>query len=473
MLHKRNNQGYTKVLDTNRYSHIIRRNDDNMIESSSNLNEDDLKLFFGGGKVSEEENPQQDNEPVKSEDLVDSNMNARMQAKPVMKQEVHTETPVKKTSENIGGSIMNNSAKRNLLVIGTGNGGCNIAATIKRKYPDNIGLILYNTSQKGLRDISDVADRSIIIADADGSGKDRSLSKELFKRGAYKNAIEEINQVSANKQFDYILICTTTDGGTGGGISPIMAKLIRDNVDIPVMILGVFPSTLEDAVAQYNSIEWFNEVRKSEVPYIIFDNDGYNKMQHGEINDIIANHVGVIVGEYFSDSEVSQIDNQDISNVLNDGGHICVYLGDHPEASMEELIKKSHQPEAEMAYSCAVFMKGPESVIRNNDASRVREYFGSKVSFNHLEISNRTKIGVIISGCNPPEKRLRVMKDQYDRMMATTSDNDIDSFTTFSVENPMKAKSARHTEKKSASSSNGGATTGSADGALNLNALDW
>lgn len=466
MLHKRKNQGYTKVLDRNNYGHIIRRSDDNMIESSSNLNEDDLKLFFGGGKASEKEDPQtQDNEPINPEMIVDSNMNARIE------QKVHTETPVKKTSENIGGRIkMNNGANRNLLVIGTGNGGCNIAATIKRKYPDNIGLILYNTSQKGLRDIADVADRNIIIADADGSGKDRSLSKELFKRGAYKNAIEEIQQVSATKEYDYILICTTTDGGTGGGISPIMAKFIRDNISIPVMILGVFPSTVEDAVAQYNSIEWFNEVRKSEVPYIIFDNDGYNKMQHSEINEIIANHVGVIVGEYFSDSELSQIDNQDMSNLLNDGGHICVYLGDHPESSMEDLVKKSHQPEADTAYACGVFMKGPESIIRSNDPSRVREYFGSKVSFNHLEISNRTKIGVILSGCNPPEKRLRVMKDQYDRMMATTSDYDDDAFTTFSVENPMKKTSSPRTTEKNATSSN---ATGSGDGALNLNALEW
>ncbi len=463
MLHKRKNQGYTKVLDRNSYGHIMRRSDDNMIESSSNLNEDDLKLFFGGKKVSEKEDPQI-SESTQPEMEVDANMNAHVV------QKVHNETPVKQTSENIGGRIkMNNSAKRNLLVIGTGNGGCNIAATIKRKYPDNIGLILYNTSQKGLRDIADVADRNIIIADADGSGKDRSLSKELFKRGAYKNAIEEIQQVSATREYDYILICTTTDGGTGGGISPIMAKFIRDNIDIPVMILGVFPSTVEDAVAQYNSIEWFNEVRKSEVPYIIFDNDGYNKMQHAEINDIIANHVGVIVGEYFSDSELSQIDNQDMSNLLNDGGHICIYLGDHPESPMEDLVKKSHQPEVDTAYSCGVFMKGPESIIRSNDPSRVREYFASKVSFNHLEISNRTKIGVILSGCNHPEKRLRVMKDQYDRMMATTSDHDDDTFTTFSVENPMKKSSSPRQVDKSTSSN-----TGSSDNAvLNLNALDW
>ena len=159
---------------------------------------------------------------------------------------------------------------RKLMIIGCGDGGCNIATAIARKIPDETFVIAYNTSKRNVNEI--VCDMKVYVtSDADekivdGSGKSRAYSKDAFKLNAYKNLLETVN-IGLEKMPDisYIIVCTTTDGGTGSGSSPMVAKLLSDNIDVPVLLMGVYPSMDEDAIAQYNALEWQSEVDRKSV----------------------------------------------------------------------------------------------------------------------------------------------------------------------------------------------------------------
>ena len=106
------------------------------------------------------------------------------------------ETFVKKRDGVVAASITDGPDKkvRNFLVIGCGDGGCNIASLIKTQIPMT-KVIAYNTSERAMNNLT--TDINIIPLKTDeeagkdektedGSGKDRGLSQSIFKRGSYR-----------------------------------------------------------------------------------------------------------------------------------------------------------------------------------------------------------------------------------------------------------------------------------------------
>src|SRR5574344_1354840 len=130
------------------------------------------------------------------------------------------------------------TVSRNLLVIGCGDGGCNIASAIRDRISD-VSVIAFNTSSRGMDNIH--ADVKLIPAEEDGSGKFRDYSQDVFKSGAYNKLFTHVQKyVAETKNLQYIIVTTTCDGGTGSGVSPMVARFISDNFDTPVIIVGVY-----------------------------------------------------------------------------------------------------------------------------------------------------------------------------------------------------------------------------------------
>ena len=74
-------------------------------------------------------------------------------------------------------SGIHSTISRNFIVVGTGDGGCNIAQAIKNVCPDTF-FVAYNTSTRGMTRLN--PDMVIAPDEEDGSGKVRSYSKEVF-----------------------------------------------------------------------------------------------------------------------------------------------------------------------------------------------------------------------------------------------------------------------------------------------------
>lgn len=325
---------------------------------------------------------------------------------------------------------------RKLLIVGCGDGGCNIAAEISEKIPEDSYFIAYNTSTRGMTKMN--AHKMIMPRDEDGAGKVREFSKELFKKNSYKILLDTVAKaVEEEGEFAYIIICTTTDGGTGSGISPMTAKLIMDNIDLPVLVMGVYPSNQEDPTAQFNALQWQAEMNKIGATYFTLDNNQppMNSVDtHKVVNAEAALLASLIAGREYGNSNISMIDNRNLFMLLahvGNGGRVVGAVsttrptsGQSLDDYVENMLQKNYQPLPSDCRGLGIFIKGPEELISKVDTNMTAlqaKYGTAVIKFAHIEISSETKIAVLMTGCTEAAGRLTEMKNRYDdAMMAQT-----------------------------------------------------
>lgn len=343
--------------------------------------------------------------------------------------------------EPVEESVSDGGKKRHLLLIGCGDGGCNIAVTVKEKIPNNSYCILYNTSARAMERHMSVADTIVLPKAEDGSGKDRTYSKDVFKRGSFRTMLDEVNKAISSSEdgYDYIVVCSTADGGTGGGVSPTVAKFLKDNTNVPVVILGVLPTLEEDAMAQYNALAWQADVEKSGCPHVIFDNNRYSGTSkltmHLSINQAIANSMEVLAGTVYGDTLISSIDNRDMLMIMvNAGKRVGIFttqnrpkVTDTFDSFIMDLMKRSEQPMPKNATAIGIFVKGPKQFIENTDFSlmQVRSEIGNAMMYTHIEESDTVRISVIVAGCSSYDDRMFKMRQRYDDIMMSVNQDTV------------------------------------------------
>ena len=323
--------------------------------------------------------------------------------------------------------IVSDNNIRNLLVVGCGDGGCTIASDIGKTVSESF-IIAYNTSERTMNDIQ--ADIRILADGEDGSGKVRSFSKDIFKRNSYRYLLDKVKEAVNNTDYEYILICSTTDGGTGSGMSPMAAKMIADNTNIPVILIGVYPSLDDDATAQFNSMQWQVECTKIGLPYMIFDNnqDGSKKEVHTLVNSKITDMTRLVSGNLYGNHVVSIIDNRDMYMLLHHiGGRIVTgtstirpTTNETLDNYIEKMISSNCQPVPANIGGIGVFLKGPKDIVDRLDPSipDIRNKYGdATIHYWHIEYANEIRISFIFSGNDEAEERLFKMKDRYDYIM--------------------------------------------------------
>jgi hypothetical protein len=324
--------------------------------------------------------------------------------------------------------LNSNENIRNLLIVGCGDGGCHIASDIGKAMSDSF-IIAYNTSERTINDIQ--ADIRILADGQDGSGKVRDFSKDIFKQNSYKYLLDKVKEACNETVYEYIFVCSTADGGTGSGMSPMAAKMLADNTDIPVILLGVYPSLNDDATAQFNAMQWQVECTKIGLPYMIYDNNqnGSKKEVHEQVNTQISNMARLISGNLYGNHVVSIIDNRDMYMLLQHvGGRIvCGTSTIRPTTNetldeyVEKMITTNCQPLPANIGGIGIFLKGPKDIIDRLDPSipNIRDKYGdAAVHYQHIEYDNELRISFIFSGNDEPEERLFKMKDRYDYVMS-------------------------------------------------------
>lgn len=315
---------------------------------------------------------------------------------------------------------------RRFMLIGAGDGGCNIAEAIHNAIPDTY-FIAYNTSAVRMDDRH--ANVTVVPFGEDGSGKARTYSQDIFRKGSYKELLRVIGEVQASPNFvcDYIWVISTTDGGTGGGVSPMMAKFLKDNLDVPVLIMGIYPDINEDATAQFNAMQWQTEVEKKELAYMVLDNScGLPRLQYQtKVNEQAVEIMRILSGQPFGETNLSQIDNKDVNTLLaHFTGRITVHadiskpavgvsIGEHLVRSFEGW----NEPAPANARGYGLFIKAPESVLKTADTSlaEIRRIAGDvPIQYTHLEVSDDITIALICAGCTEPVDRIAQMRERYD-----------------------------------------------------------
>lgn len=360
---------------------------------------------------------------------------------------------------------------RRILVIGCGDGGCNISSMIASRIPENLYTIAYNTSRRKLD--SAVANGKIFITDEhgrdmDGSGKSREYSKTIFKDKTYEKVLKYVGDaIDEFGAVDYILITTTTDGGTGSGMSVVLAKLLMDNFGLNVIMAGVYPMMADDAQAQYNAMSWQKEVVKIGVPYIILDNNvpaqRTTKLEdiYEEVNTQAADAAVILAGSDYSNAATTMIDNCNMSRLTHQlGGRIVAVMGkDRPTAGqslddyVEDLLSRSCQPAPHDATGIGVWVKGPADLLASMDVSltKIQKKYGQvTLKFAHTEESKEIEICIIFTGCGEVTDRLEAMKHRYtDIMNAQTAKTSVIDDLLEDMVDPMgSTKRGTTTQKK-------------------------
>lgn len=156
----------------------------------------------------------------------------------------------------------------NIKVIGLGAAGNKAAIKlIEKGILDQTDVLLMNTT---LQDLPNNYKTDLAIKFGDdklgGCGKDRSLAKRFMidHLRSDSNAIDE--WVLSDMDTKFIVIVSSTEGGTGSGSSPILAKYIQNITStnelpngIPMHLVS-FTGFEDDVKGLKNSLDWFGSL---------------------------------------------------------------------------------------------------------------------------------------------------------------------------------------------------------------------
>lgn len=187
--------------------------------------------------------------------------------------------------------------------------------------------VLINSTEKDIP--ADFKDNSIIIGNnLKGCGKERNISKNaiiLFLKG---------NDVFSNipKDVDRIVVVTSTEGGTGSGSAPILAKYIRDVVGINTSIFA-FTGFENDARGMKNTISFMKELDDETTIQIVsnkkFLEEADNNFPKAQqlANDEFCKRLAIMSGQVLTESD-QNIDDTDLHKLIDAPGLLDITYTD-------------------------------------------------------------------------------------------------------------------------------------------------
>ena len=224
-----------------------------------------------------------------------------------------------KKDDNMESNIRNYDivlSTKNTALIGIGQCGGNIAHKAR-----NEGFLTcaINTSKEDLAHCK--TDLKYEFKNASGSGKERIRSKNIF----ISNLDDFNNFFKDNfKSIKNVVIVASSAGGTGGGSSPMCARFLKDNYpNKNIFLIIVLGSIFEDIKSQENMLSVLEEVSKSEVNYLLFDNDS----GEDKVDKEVINAVKFISRQYFVESSVSNIDIVDMQKLYIENKRMIIVEG--------------------------------------------------------------------------------------------------------------------------------------------------
>ena len=340
-------------------------------------------------------------------------------------------------------------------IIGIGNAGSQVAELATKK---QIDAVVINSSENDLSTISN----NIIkfpLGDLRGAGKNRTEAKKFLK-DAIKKILNEENFIEFMDDKDVIFVISSTGGGTGSGISPILTQILKKSFpESYIIMIGILPTIDEAYSTQINTIDYLQELyKKVEDPtYMLYDNDKFKSLPSHimmtEVNRRIVDDIIILRGTYNYTTKYSSIDEKDMSMILSTTGRIVVasylnikeknidsvsidkqieYLlkdGAHAELQLDRIIKRS-----------GVIANISESMAKSFDdhLTELQEFIGAPVEeFSHVSINEEknmpNNIFFIGAGLSPINDRIEKINERITEI-ESLQDNKDESDDVFTVD---------------------------------------
>lgn len=180
--------------------------------------------------------------------------------------------------------------KDQMLIIGLGQAGGNMSEDL---YKRNFSVFCINSSTDDLNSLEVKEEFKMHIRNAQGTAKDRNLSKQLVQSVA-KQLIDIVNDRYASVK--YIHVISSLGGGTGGGSVASIINMLDSVTDKKISSTIILPSSYENIRIKNNAIEAFAEMSQLQDrigPIFLLSNERLDKFRvnkmHAEVLDDLVN----------------------------------------------------------------------------------------------------------------------------------------------------------------------------------------
>jgi cell division GTPase FtsZ len=329
----------------------------------------------------------------------------------------------------------------NVGIIGVGNAGNQVAALANATL--KIPVVAINSSDKDLETVPDgIIKKKISDAagKSNGAGKDRRLAKSFLKDSVQSIvASEDIQDVL--KTLDFCFIVSSTGGGTGSGIAPLLTSLINSVFpDLHTILVGILPVESEALSAHVNTVEYLNELYQNlpEQPYMLYDNDKYagDSAYHimNTVNDEIVKDIDVLRCSYNYTTKYASIDDRDMTRMLITPGRVVVARLDafkdkecdnkNIESMLIDVLKRNAHAEFQRdkkvdTTGIIVNLSQPIMEEFNDTVPSVVDFIGEPIhSFQHIHVNEERKLDnsvfYILTGLTPINDKIGKIEDRIE-----------------------------------------------------------
>ena len=227
----------------------------------------------------------------------------------------------------------------NIAVLGIGNAGGQVANIACAR---GFNTFCINSSEKDL-DIIDENISVFLLGNSEGAGKDRRVAKSFVKQ-YYKDLLKTEDFMDFINNIDVVFIVSSTGGGTGSGMSVILADILSKVYVNKIFInIGILPTLTDSIGAQRNTLEYLKEIKNLDKGYMLYDNNKYKHLTPdaymSNINNEIVDALCYLRGDYSYKTKYGMIDDADMFKLLTVPGMINIsYYENFMEKDMDDKV---------------------------------------------------------------------------------------------------------------------------------------
>ena len=188
--------------------------------------------------------------------------------------------------------------------------------------PNDVSLM--NTT---LKDVPEkYRDLAVLIEGTEGCGKERNLAKKYAMQNLKAGKLDLDALMEQDDAF--VIIATSTSGGSGSGASTVIAKYFADVLGktVHMFAFGGFNSDVRELK---NTVEWFKDCDPSYVVEAIRNDKftGNKNKAEKSANDEFCERVRILLGKTIVESETN-IDDTDLLKLTTTPGFMTIEHGD-------------------------------------------------------------------------------------------------------------------------------------------------
>ena len=317
-----------------------------------------------------------------------------------------------------------------IAVIGIGNAGGQVANVACSR---GFNAFCINSSEKDL-DIINEGIPVFLLGNAEGAGKDRRVAKGFVKQ-FYRDLLKTEDFDIFMGDMDIVFIVSSTGGGTGSGMSIILADILGKVYPNKIFInVGILPTLTDSIGAQRNTLEYMKEINALGKGYMLYDNNKYKHLTPStymnNVNREIVDALCYLRGDYSFKTKYGMIDDADMFKLLTVPGmiNVSMYEGfmekdmdDH--VMLDSYIAKIMKNNGTCQLDKDHIIKRMGVIVNlNEDLSRYyssgMEDFKANVGeplevFEHYYLKDDdsipNRVGVILSGLSIPDDRMQII----------------------------------------------------------------